>query len=107
MGLPAVGWKVQVCLPCVPTLASSHCCHISSLCGREWAAGHPAVLVLLPLFSAWGVVAVLFTSCQPHLEMPGRRAHGCCGALQGPSSTHSAHTSGRECCSAAQCPLSR
>lgn len=54
MGLLAVGWKVQAWLPCVPVLASSHCCHVSSLCGREWAAGHPAVLALPPSLSAWG-----------------------------------------------------
>lgn len=72
MGLPAVGWKVQVCLPCVPTLVSSHCCHISSLCGREWAAGHPAVLVLLPLFSAWGYSSVSLLCSLPHAS-PTRR----------------------------------
>lgn len=38
MALPALGWKVQVWVPCAPTLTSSHCCHASSLREKQGAS---------------------------------------------------------------------
>lgn len=53
------------------------------------------------------IPAMPLTLCWPCLEADGRRAGGSCGALQGPSSTHSAHAAGQGCCSSARCLLGR
>lgn len=47
MALPALGWKVQVWVPCTPTLASSHRCHASSL-REEGEPVSPTVAAPLP-----------------------------------------------------------
>lgn len=47
------------------------------------------------------------TLCWACLEVAGRRAGGSRGALQGPSSTHSACAAGQGCCSSARCLLGR
>lgn len=48
MALPALGWKVQVWVPCAPTLTSSHRCHASSLSeergGSQPHCGGPTLL---------------------------------------------------------------
>lgn len=53
------------------------------------------------------VPTMSLTLCQPRSEEDGKRAGGSCGALQGPSSTRSAHAAGQGCCSTARCLLGR
>lgn len=68
------------------------------------AGGVPGMHCSLPELH---IPTMSLTLCWACLEVAGRRAGGSRGALQGPSSTHSACAAGQGCCSSARCLLGR